>query len=100
MKRYSVRNKLTGIITNSWTDDKLPADHYESGFGPPGSYDLLVEDLTGALQELERKKNVREGRDKRIRELAKKWKDTGSVTNAERDELVKHLVLDYVRDLD
>lgn len=62
-------------------------------------FQMVEEDITAEVVEKTRRDGVRDARDKRIRQLAKKWKDTGAVTNAERDELVKHLVLDYVKEL-
>lgn len=63
-------------------------------------FQIVEEDLAAENTERERVRTARDARDRRIRQLAKKWKDTGAVTNAERDELVKHFVLDYVKELD
>lgn len=66
----------------------------------PAEFEIIETDLGSEVADRSRKEGVRDARDKRIRQLAKKWKDTGAVTNAERDELVKHLVLDFVKELD
>lgn len=60
MKKYSIRNKETGLITNSWTDDKLPSDYYEPSFGPIGSFDIIVEDLSSKIQLQKEQEEARE----------------------------------------
>lgn len=51
MKRYDIRNVASGQITNSWTDDQLPSDHYEICFGKPERWVTdQNEDVSEALE--------------------------------------------------
>lgn len=49
MIRYSVRKN--GVITNMWTSDSgLDETHREPGFGPEGSFEIIIEDITAELE--------------------------------------------------
>lgn len=48
MKRFKVIKN--GVCTNQWTEDVAGEDHYEPCFGEPGTYELVVEDITAEIQ--------------------------------------------------
>jgi hypothetical protein len=46
MKKYSIRNKASGLITNVWFSDFADETYYESNFGSPEEYDVEEIDIT------------------------------------------------------
>lgn len=51
MIRYKVKNKLSQLITNQWTDDFAGSDYYESGFGKKIRWVKIgEEDVSHALE--------------------------------------------------